>query len=695
MHPEGQVLGHARVPRVRGLVGRFLVSPLGQARLEGLVPFDSAERMATALAQAREMAAWLVGGARLPLGPLSDLGPRLEALRGSGRPFEPADFADLLRLLRSSVRLRRLLSGLAEAPALVRLGERLPDLEPLLARVEGTVDERGEVLSSASPRLAELRAEVQRQHQRIDDLLQRLVEDPLLRRNLQSPQVAWRNGRPVLQVKPEAQRFVPGIFHDRSQSGQTVFVVPQQMVEPVNRLAEARAEEAAEVRRLLAELLREVVARDADVELAQRGVAWIDYTHARARLVHELGFVVPRPAEPGRFRLRGARHPLLLTGLFEGTKGRDEALAEVVPLDLDLGDPYSMVVVTGPNTGGKTVALKTVGLCVLMAQAGMPLPCDEGTALPWVDGIWADIGDEQAIEQNLSTFSSHLVRIGEALASAGGDSLVLLDELGAGTDPEEGGALGYAILERLVAARVPTLASTHLGRLKDFAYQHEGVENGAMAFDPERLAPLFRLDIGIPGSSNALTIARRVGIDDALVDRAREILGERDHSLEDVIGKVQVARQAAEQQRRAAERTRARIDTEERELADRQARFEQRESWLREEAEHFVEEELKAARSLLTEPLAQFVNAPEPYREKARGLVKLLEELLAGTSLGRRRERYLAQVKKGHMVYVPRYRRRCKVLKLERARRRVHVEMGGLKVEVPFEEISWLQPLDD
>ena len=680
--------------KVRDLLGRFLISPLGRAHLDALVPFETPEKMARALTQAKDMHAWLDSGGRLPLGPLSDLRPRLDALAEGRRRLQPTDLSDLLKLLRSTGRMKRVLSGLPEHAALEDLGTRLPDLSALYERLEAMVDEQGELQSSASPKLASLRADIQSMRQSIESLMQRLLDEPSIRRSLQSPQVSWRHGRPVLQVKPEGQRFVKGIFHDRSQSGQTVFVEPQAAVEPVNRLASLQADEAAEIERLLAELLRRILQSLQEIHKSLAGLAWIDYTQARARLVRELGFTFPEQSETGRFCLREARHPLLLRDLWLGKREKEEVIPEVVPLDLDLGNPYTMVVVTGPNTGGKTVALKTVGLLCLMAQAGMPVPAAEGTALPWVDGIFADIGDEQAIEQSLSTFSSHVTRIQNALSLAGPGSLVLLDELGAGTDPEEGGALGYAILEALHKKRVPCLASTHLGRLKDFAYQHEGVENGAMGFDAESLEPLYRLELGLPGHSNALHIALRVGIEDGLVERAREILGHRDQSLEEMIGRVQATRQAAEKQRRAAERTRLKVQSEEKQLEGRKEEVERKEGWLREEAEHFVDEELRAARDMLKEPLGQFANAPRPYGEKAKGLIKLLDELLAGSSLGRRRDLYLETVKKGHMVYLPRYRRRCKVLKVDRKRRQLALEMGGLRVEVPFEDVSWLQPLD-
>ncbi len=625
---------------------------------------------------------------------LPDLREDLEGLREGGRSLRPRILADFLRALRTVSGLRRRLGALEDRPALKALGEALPDLSDLLDRVETLCDDQGEIQTSASPKLSSLRAEIRGLEQRIHRRLEELCARPGFTKYLQSPQPVWRHGRPALQVKPEMSRFVRGLLLDRSQSGQTVFVQPETVLPLTNRLAEARHEEEAELRRLLAELRRDLFARREDLARAFEGLSWIDLTRARAKLVLECGFHVPEVAPEGRFLLRGARHPLLLIPLWEGRVPIEEAEKAVVPLDLSLGDPFRMLVVTGPNTGGKTVALKTVGLCQAMAQAGLPIPAAEGSALPFVDGIFADIGDEQTVEQNLSTFASHLKRIQRALDRAGPGSLVLLDELGAGTDPEEGGALGIAILEHLLERGVPTLASTHLGRLKDFAYQYEGVENGAMAFDPDRFEPLYRLEIGLVGTSRALLIARRIGMDASICSRAASLLGERDPALEEMIDRLQRTRRAAEDQRRRAEEARRRAEGEVAEAELRSRELEEKERWLAEESSWLAEEEIRRARALLREPLRAFLNAPEPYGGKARGLLKLLDGLLAHTDLGKRRDEYLRGVEKGQTVYVPRLRKRCKVLGKDRRRRRLEIEVGGVRMTIPFDDVSWLQPLD-
>lgn len=671
---------------------RWLISPLARARVMQLRPFRDQARMERALQQVREMVAWLEGGARLPMVALSDVREPLDRFLDHGTAPTAAVLSELARALRTSSRMQRVFSETPDLPELTRLGALLPDLECLRTRLDETIDDQGEVLSSASPALARIRNDITDTERDIQVRLDRFLRSGV-QKYLQSTQVAWRNDRPVLQVKPEHRRQVPGIVHDRSQSGQTVFVEPETVVEVANRLTELRADERAEIQRVIAELLRTLHAHGEDLVRTLEGLAWIDSVHARARLVREAGFVVPVVSGDCVLHLRDARHPLLIDGIWYQSAERDAVLARTVPFDLDLGDPYTTLVVTGPNTGGKTVVLKATGLIALMAQCGLPVPCAHAM-LPCLDGIWADIGDEQAIEQSLSTFSSHLVRIQDALAHATANSLVLLDELGAGTDPEEGSALGYSILDALHARGVRVIASTHLSKLKDFAYEREGAENGSMAFDPDLLRPLYRLDVGIPGASQALHIAKVVGLDEAILAEARSLLVERDTRLEEVIANVQRTRRAAEEHRRQAEESVRRAAGEAKELQQKTEEVERRETWIREEAEHFVDEELRAARELLVEPLKQFVNAPSPYDERARGVLRLIEGLLQRSSLGRRREKYLESVKKGHMVYVPRFRRRCEVKKIDRKRRTISVDIGAVRMDLPFDDISWLQPLD-
>jgi DNA mismatch repair protein MutS2 len=328
-----------------------------------------------------------------------------------------------------------------------------------------------------------------------------------------------------------------------------------------------------------------------------------------------------------------------------------------------------------------------------MAISGVPVPAGAGAQVPFFAAVRADIGDEQGISQNLSTFSSHVQRIARCLEHASPRALVLLDELGAGTDPEEGGVLGYAVLEELVRAQSMAVVSTHLGRLKDFAYQHRGAENGSMAFDGASLRPLYRLDIGIPGNSHALDIAARVGMPSPVVARARELLGVRDKTLDHVIERVQVARREAEaDRRRSADLTQVVADQQSK-LEEKLAEAVRKENWLQEEADGVVEAELRAAQAALDAHLTALVSAPGQHGERARAMKAVVDGMLKEAALHRRRMRFCHGLKKGDQVFLPRWRRLCAVHKIDKVRETILVEYGNVKMEVPFEDVSWLQPL--
>jgi DNA mismatch repair protein MutS2 len=463
-----------------------------------------------------------------------------------------------------------------------------------------------------------------------------------------------------------------------------LFIEPDRVVEAANRLSDAQAAEHREVNVVLANLARGLRHLPAEIQGAVAFVATADLVQAAARLVAEDGYCVPQLGDRIPLRLRSARHPLLL---------QQRVAATIVPLDMALGDPGHVLVVTGPNTGGKTVVLKTIGLLSLMALAGLPIPAGEGSQVPWLEAVVADIGDEQGIAQNLSTFSSHVVRLTRCLSLANDRALVLLDELGAGTDPEEGGVLGYAVLEELLQRRALAVVTTHLGRLKDFAYQHQGAENGSMAFDGRTLAPLYRLDVGIPGQSHALDIAVRVGMPPAVVGRARELLGKRDTSLQEVIDKVQVAREHAEQERRRTTEASLRVQEQQAQLQEQLSAAQRKEGWVQEEADAVVEAELKQAQAALQAGLQPLLNAPGQHGERARALQQVVAGLLKRSTVHRRRMRFCHDLKKGDTVFLPRWSRLCQVHKVDKVRELVVVDYGRIKMEVPFEDISWLQPL--
>ena len=668
---------------VRALLTERLTTPLGRSAVAALGPCASAAAANERLAATAALAARLAERSELPLAGAIDVRSWLLPFLAGEHVVQARDFADCKRALRAAERCRVWL--LAAAGPLAAFAAGAPDLGDLVEELEQIVDDRGEVLDSASRKLAATRREIEQAKLQVDAILSSLLASAELRKHLQAPEPVWRHGRPALQVKSDSRNKVGGVLHDRSATGATLFVEPEAVIEAADRLADAQAAERREINVVLADAARGLRRHDRDVLAGVEFVAAADLLQAQARLLGA-GFTIPQLRDDGPLRIAGAHHPLL-------SMRRDAGPQHVVPLAVSLGDPHRLLVVTGPNTGGKTVVLKTIGLLALMAISGVPIPASEGAQLPFFRAIQADIGDEQAIAQNLSTFSSHVQRIARCLRNASPHALVLLDELGAGTDPEEGGVLGYAVLEELLAARAFAVVTTHLGRLKDFAYRHDGAENGSMAFDGESLRPLYRLDLGIPGNSHALDIASRVGMPDAVVARARELLGTRDRTLDNLIERVQVARRDAEADRqKTADLSRA-VAEQQAQLEGRLADAVRKETWLQEEADGVVEQELRRAQAALQEPLTALQSAPGVHGERARALKGTVDGLLKQAALHRRRMAFCQALKKGDQVFLPRWRRLATVHKVDRVREQLTVEYGNVKMDVPFEDVSWLQPL--
>lgn len=486
-------------PAVVAVLERFATTSLGLRALRTLEPLGDAEALEAAQ-RFRELTDLLRGGSP-SFGGVADPRPALEHARAVGRPFSDEEIALLRDLLEAFERLKEWFASLqSHAPALAALAVGMPDLKPLRERVEKVVDERGRVRDDASPLLARLRVESRELQSRIDRELRTIIAKPEIKAVLSDLTPARRGGRAVLAVKAKSQGRVAGLVHDRSQSGESVFVEPREIVAFGNRAAEIEADERREVERVLLELTRVVLAHEESIEESAERLAKLEIASIGARYAKECGAQLS-PSAPntkgGReLVLRAARHPLLVE---QKRLGR---LGEVVPVDLRLGGDFDLLLITGPNTGGKTLALKSAGLAALLARCGLPFPCSDGSTVPLYDGVVADIGDEQEISQSLSTFSSHLARIKAGLARATDRTLFLLDELGGGTDPDEGAALSEALLETLLEKRSPVLASTHIGKLKEFAFRNARAENASVEFDATTLRPRYRLPIDkAPGAA--------------------------------------------------------------------------------------------------------------------------------------------------------------------------------------------------
>ena len=453
-----------------------------------------------------------------------------------------------------------------------------------------------EVADNASPQLAAIRRKIRAASQRVRDQLDKLIRSPGHQKHLQESLVTQRGGRYVVPVKAEFRGEVPGLVHDTSASGATVFIEPMSVVELNNEIRVLRSDEQEEISRILLELSGEAGSfADSIIESYQYAVQ-LDLIFAKAQVAYKMKAVVPDVGEDGRVVLHSARHPLI-------------AKEKVVHTEITLGDTFDTLIITGPNTGGKTVALKTIGLLTLMAMCGLMIPAGEGSRISVFQHILADIGDEQSIEQSLSTFSSHMVNIIQIFQVADSSSLILLDELGAGTDPVEGAALAESIIQELRSKGVRLACTTHYAELKAYAIQTPGVENGSCEFDVTTLRPTYRLLIGVPGKSNAFAITQRLGMDPSIVDRARKLVSEESNAFEQVVSRLEEDRRKMEDELETLRESAAK--------AKENAQEAQR---LKEEAESQAKKEIEQAR----QEAAQIV---QKTRQRADALVNELEEL--------------------------------------------------------------------
>ncbi len=569
----------------------------GAELARSLVPYDDVELAQEAIELTTEARRFLEAHPDFDLGGVRDLRPTVtQAERGA---FLPAElFLDVRATLQQVARIRRLLLSMEdELPRLADLGWRLVPQPALVEQIAATLDDEGELRDDASPTLARLRREIRETQGQVQERLQRMLTSAAVAPFLQEALITRREGRYVLPVRAEARGRVRGIVHDRSASGATLFIEPMAVVDLNNRLRELRLAEEEEGRRLLGLLRARIAEHGRELRATVEILAELDLAFAKARYAEALQATAPTllpitaPPEPKGenlhpgtvLRLPAARHPLI-------------PAERVVPVDLVLDKWTHILVLTGPNTGGKTVTLKTAGLLTLMAQAGMHIPADEGATLSFFSAVYVDIGDEQSIEQNLSTFSSHLSNIITFWPRIDHTTLVLLDELGAGTDPAEGAALARALLEALRRRRTTALVATHYPELKLYAHETPGVLNASLEFDLETLAPTFHLTIGLPGHSNALAIAERLGLPKAIIRSARANLSGESRSVGAMLDDLHRLRLQAVRARDEAHRAQTEASAEAERWRRAQAELEQNRARILQEVRKKAETELEAVR---------------------------------------------------------------------------------------------------
>jgi DNA mismatch repair protein MutS2 len=552
--------------KVRDIAAGYAASEPGRAAVLDLLPAADREEVGERLAETRECMRMLGFGEHPPLDGIRDIGRSVGKLTVSGMMLQPLDLLAVASTLGAARRLKSFFQRFEAVgrsqltvPLLCARAAKITPLKHLEDAVHAAVDETGEIRDSASPELRRVRKLVGRTRDGIMDRLTRILRNADTQSIIQDQLITVRDDRYVMPLKPNFRQSIKGVVHGHSGSRATLFVEPLEIVEQNNRLSELRMEEREEVERILRDLTGRLAADAQAIEVTVTAAAGIDAVSARARFGIEYGGTVPELSALGRLVLRSARHPLIIAKQRTGAAPQD-----AVPNDIELSGNARSLIISGPNAGGKTVILKTVGLLCLMAQAGIPVTAAEGSELPVFSDLFADIGDEQSLEQDLSTFSSHVSQIAGILNEAGQDSLVLLDELGSGTDPAEGAALGAAVLTRLLERGCTSIITTHHSVLKLFGAQTDGAVNAAMEFDPGTLKPTYRFIPGRPGRSYGLDMAARLGVPDRVIQDARLRLTSDEADLDRLLEQVEQdsrqlrsERQQAEQDRAAAQRLKA------------------------------------------------------------------------------------------------------------------------------------------
>ncbi|RDU36251.1 endonuclease MutS2 [Neobacillus piezotolerans] len=518
-----QLMGHA-------------ASPLGRDKISRLIPSSDFEEVQRLQEETDEAATALRLKGNVPLSGIHDIRAHIKRAEIGGT-LSPAELVQIASTISASRQIKRFIENLHEdrtnVPHLLDYTNRIIPLAELEQAIKMAIDESGEVLDTASDALRALRQQLRSNESRVREKLESMIRSSSAQKMLSDAIITIRNDRFVIPVKQEYRGHYGGIIHDQSSSGQTLFIEPQSIVQLNNQVQEIRVKEQLEIERILSELSAKAAEYSAELRVISDVLGELDFIFAKARYSRTIKGSKPTMNNEGRIALYKARHPLI-------------PMDEVVPNDIMLGKEYTTIVITGPNTGGKTVTLKTVGLCTLMAQSGLQIPALDGSELAVFNAVYADIGDEQSIEQSLSTFSSHMVNIVDILNNADYNSFVLFDELGAGTDPQEGAALAISILDEVYKRGARVIATTHYPELKAYGYNREGVMNASVEFDIETLSPTYRLLLGVPGRSNAFEISRRLGLNERVIENAKSQVSEDSSQIDNMISKLESSRRDAE-----------------------------------------------------------------------------------------------------------------------------------------------------
>lgn len=682
---EQKVLNKLDFPKVLSRLADYCILPRAKELAVGLIPFIEWELVRLALQETEESRNLLRGDPLFSVRGAKEIRSYIKRCLHGGI-ISGEELLEIRDTLRVGRRIKQVLLENKEAfPGLCDIALPIESQKEIEDEISRCISDDGKVVDQASSELAELRRSLYRLQHRIRESLDGTLRNSAYQKMLQDPIITQRSDRYVIPIKQEYRTAFPGIVHDQSASGATLFIEPMPVVHLGNELREVILKEQREVQRILQMLSAQIEVRGEAIAELHEALAEIDLVVAKAHLSESMNAGSPELVKGQHVKLVQARHPLIV--------------GKVVPLSVELGIEFDTLVITGPNTGGKTVALKVVGLMVAMTQSGLQIPAESESHMGVFTQIFADIGDEQSVEQSLSTFSGHMKNIVEIISDADGRSLVLLDEVGAGTDPTEGAALAMAILAELHERGCRTVSTTHYGALKTFAYETPRVKNASVEFDTETLRPTYRLLVGIPGKSNAFTIAGRLGLSDRVLQKASTFITERELQVADLIENLGETHREIELEKQKAKTGRQEVESQGRALEEKSVRleeeFEQLLALAKDEASELIRQAKREADVLIGElkEALKKQNKQQKDIEKARqGFHRISAKLDTGRQVRRAGSGLMQdQIKLGQTIYLTKLRQKGQVIKLPNSNGEMLVQAGIMKIMVPIEELRLAQ----
>ncbi len=678
--------------KLLGVIADFAKSDASGMAILNISPLKSTKDINERLRLIEEIRLMSQKGRPLSVSPFSDISPILQKVRPEGAVLDPHELSGFMAFLSTASSLLSQVKDNKDLPFLNALIEDLTGHPDLLHILKQSIDSEGNILDSASFTLSDLRTKIKTLENRIRKKLEEMVRDERVAVFLQDDFITQRSGRWVIPVRMDSKGQVSGVVHDVSKSGETAFIEPLKIISLSNELENLIAEQKAEEIRILRNISSKIRAVASEIELEFKTVVYLDVLNCIACFADKLDMESPMINEQGVTNLVRARHPLLMLAL----KKRGE-LQHIVPVDVRLGGDNTVMVITGPNAGGKTITIKTIGLLLVMALSGMPVPADSSSSIPLIRNLLVDIGDQQSIENSLSTFSAHVSNISEILKNADSETITLIDELGTGTDPDEGAALACAVLKELKNKGALVFATTHLTEIKGFVHKTEGMLNASMEFDQKTLTPLYQLRVGEPGQSHALETAKRYGLPESIIESAKDILGVRKIEMDSLIYDLNEKRRQYEKVLNELQLQQSEMEKKERLFAEKLSEAESCQNEIlsnsykeaseiilntKREMHALVDELKKKGKDKFREVLKHVESIQESVSEKIRELDKNNKSAPS-----------IDELKEGDIVFIRTIGHDASIIKINHKDNCLRVRAGSIEMEVPLSEVGFKKDL--